>query len=151
MEKTNEDLAKFFTVANHYKKKYPKRIMFLFGIEKVLRLNEPAHKALEEALSDAYRENAAVDSDEVLLTNPDGSFRYTKEGLAKRDKAEKEILARKVKVHTYFEARPPKNLDSSYLDAFVDFVIRDLPPYEQEEEEEESSDKSVEVKQDEPS
>ena len=73
-----------------------------YAIEKVAKTLQRLYDQYNDASSDIAIDHSATDSDGAILTNEDGSFKYTKEGLKEKHKAMKELNSREFDIASYY-------------------------------------------------
>lgn len=144
--KTNlEQLSKFIAAANNYIKKHQKPNKLLYAIKRVnpkyvLHFEEynDAARDNNERIHDARAMHAATDKDGVILTNPDGTFKFTAKGdidlrkvIREIDKEwevkRKEFFSQEIEVDCWFVDIAGLELTDDEIEAFEGFVIKPLP------------------------
>lgn len=133
MKKTNLQIINFINFARCYMKENPEPTKFRYALERMEKRAVKAHEPAAEKLADLNIEYAATDGEGgPVLTEPDGRFRYTKEGIRKRNAAQKELLAAEVEIEPYIATEPPQvELTDAEKEVFAGFVI-EQPPVAQE-------------------
>lgn len=140
--KTTVDRVRLFIIkSNAYLKEFPEKTKLEYALTKQAKKYQPLVKEFNEAvldyqekISDAQADNASVDKDGVMLTNADGTFRYSPAGHKKltRDlrkindtwmEEQQELLEKEVEAETFIVDVKGVKLADTYVDAFTGFVI----------------------------
>lgn len=144
--KTNlEQLSKFIAAANNYLKAHQAPSKLNYALKKmstkyVKHFEEYNNAARDnnELIQDARALHAATDKDGVILTNADGTFKFTPKGdialrkeIRELDKAweekRKEFFSQEIEVECFFVDVSGLELTDDYIEAFENFVIEPLP------------------------
>src|SRR6476660_6167906 len=93
MTKTYQQLVAFINYARTYLQQHKEqKSKYTYALERMdKRLAKPTED-YTEALGDLQIEHAATDEKGTLLTDEKGQFRYSKDGLRARNKAQRALL-----------------------------------------------------------
>lgn len=134
MKKTNLQIINFINFARTYGKfdkegkpvANPSKSKFTYALERMEKKASKAHEAFAEKMSDLNIEHAATDKDGTLLTDGNGTFRFTKDGLRARNTAHKALLVAEVEIEPYYATEPPKEaLTEVEKEVCAGFVIEE--------------------------
>lgn len=134
MTKTNLELVNFINFARGYLQQHKEQTKFRYALERMEKRLGPQCEAYTEALADLQIEHAATDENQAILTDEKGNFRYTKDGLRARHKAQKELVEKPVEIEPYLATEVPEDLGETEKIVASGFVMPELPPKEQEQE-----------------
>lgn len=130
MKKNFEQMVTFRLYAGAYLKNLNgEKTKLSYAIEKVDKKLQNYFDEYNEAVNDVRIDNAATDDNGVLLTDEKGNFRFTKEGLKAKNKADKRLSEewgeKKFNVDAYFTTEIPEDLSEEMQSAFAGFVIEE--------------------------
>lgn len=129
---TNLQLINFLNFARTYGKidkegkpiLNPSKTKWTYALERMDKRLKKLLESYQEALGDLQIEHAATEGPGgPILTDADGKFRYTKEGLRARNKAQKELLERPVEFEPYYATEVPENLSEGEKEVCAGFVL----------------------------
>jgi len=129
MKKTFEEIIAFVEQANIYNESIKdKQTKLSHAIKKVNGKVKEHFEQYNEEIGDIRIDNAAADSDGVLITTEKGAFRFTKDGLKAKNKADKKLAAewdkKSFEVEAYIATDIPLDLSEDMRTAFSGFVIK---------------------------
>lgn len=141
MTKTNLQLINFINFSRLYGKvdkdgkaiPNPPKTKWTYALERMEKRLTPQIEAYQEAAADLQIEHAATDEKGAIMTEPDGRFRYTKEGLLARNKAQKKLMNQTVEFEPYYATDLPENLSQIEKETCAGFVLKEedaAPPTE---------------------
>lgn len=124
MAKTNLQLINFLNFARFYLNEHKEKTKFGYALERIdKRLKKPLEN-YQDAMNDLQIEHAATEGGGgPILTDADGKFRYTKEGLRARNKAQKELLEKLVEFEPHYATEVPENLSEVEKEVCAGFVL----------------------------
>lgn len=133
MTKTNLQLVNFINFARLFGKVAkdgkpitdPPKTKWTYALERMEKRLKPQIEAYQEAQGDLQIEHAATDEKGAILTEPDGRFRYTKDGLRARNKAQKELMEKTVEFEPYYATELPENLSEIEKETCAGFVLKE--------------------------
>lgn len=123
MDRTILDLITFVNTANDFLGKHPAESKFAYALRKVVKQCAKVHNEYQEELTELGVEHCAVDKDGVILREADGSLRFTKEGLKKRNVAQKALVEKPRTVTPYLAKDVPVDITGAQREAFAGFVL----------------------------
>lgn len=135
MTKTNLQLVNFINFARLFMGQNKEQTKFRYSLERMDKRLKPQISDYNDALTDLQIEHAATDGDKgPVLTDEKGNFRYTKDGLRARNKAQKDLLEKTVAdFEPYFATELPENLSQIEKEVCAGFVVKEedaAPPAE---------------------
>ncbi len=131
MKKTYQQLINFLNFARPYVRQNAEQTKFRYALE---RMDKRLKKILDDyadALNDLQISNAAEDDRGVLLTDDKGNFRYTKQGLLDRNKAQRDLLQKEIEVDPYYATELPPELSDAEKEICAGFVMPETVQEEQ--------------------
>lgn len=96
-----------------------------YAIERVRKNCKRHIDAYNEAVQDLQVDNAATDDKGVLLTEENGAYKYTREGMKNLNKAIRELRKKDVEVEVYHASELPEELSDEMKEVFDGFVIKE--------------------------
>ncbi len=123
MPKTNQQLVAFINYARGYLQSNQDQTKFRYALERMDKRLKPQIEEYSDALNDLQIEHAATDGHGALLADEQGNFRYTKDGLRGRNKAQRELLEKAVEFEPYFATELPSELTDREKVVCAGFVI----------------------------
>jgi hypothetical protein len=127
MQKTYEKVFEFMGETGAWISQNPELTKFKYGLEREMKLLKNVKENFEIEANDISIDNAATDDKGVLLTDANGAFKFTKEGLKARNKQHRELLSKSVEIEPYYVSEIPDELTDEQRQAFTGFVIRETP------------------------
>lgn len=129
MKKTNLQLINFINFARLYMAKHSEATKFRHALERMEKRAVKLHEPVAAKQADLNIEHAATEGEGgPVLTDSEGRFRYTKDGIRARNKAQKALLETAVEIEPYFATELPKEaLTPAEKEACSGFVIPEEP------------------------
>lgn len=129
IESTYRDVNDFFTAANQYVQQHEEDNKFRYALVRTL-------KSAGRVLGEYQDKNQAINIKHCLaedggkgaiIREPNGEYKYTKDGLLKRNEERVKLFNSSVKLDVHFcsEAELPTKLTGPDRDAFMGFVIKE--------------------------
>jgi len=124
------DIIKFSQASSQYlaDEASNKNTKLGYAIKRVSAQFERLQMRRTEDRNDIDVDNCATDEKGIILTEPDGRFRFTKEGLKARNLALRRLDDEGFEVEPYFATEIPEDLNEFCVEAFTKFVIREPLP-----------------------
>lgn len=133
MTKTNMEIINFINFARDYMKEHEKPTKFRYALERMEKRALKVHETYAEGIAEANIENAATDKDGAILTDEKGNFRYTKDGIRKRNQEHRALLEKAVEIEPYMATEVPDDLSAQAKQVCGGFVIPAEPAAPEEE------------------
>jgi hypothetical protein len=127
MTKTNRQLINFINFARLFMQQHKEQTKFRYALERMDKRLGKQIESYTEAVADLQIEHAATDEKQAILTDEQGNFRYTKDGIRARNKAQRELLEQPVEIEPYMATEVPDDLSDAEKQACAGFVIPELP------------------------
>jgi hypothetical protein len=132
--RTYEQLAQFNDGARLWLSQHPDKTKFRYAAERVFKRTQSLLGNYQEDIEELNIENCAVDDKGIILMEPPRypnqppEYKFTKEGLLKRNKDRLKLFrTKKVELEPYYATEVPE-LTEAESDIFIDFVIKERPP-----------------------
>jgi len=129
MKTTYSELNEFVGAASQYLQEKTQRSKLTYAIEAIFKESKK-HLDDYQVKLNKIAVTHAIEKDGVLLTEPDGRFKYSKEGIELRRAAEREIGRTEIEIKDFI-VPCPKELSVSFQSVFEGFVIPITEPPEE--------------------
>lgn len=128
MEVTVKQVATFRTMGRTYLNKVAgsKQNKLTYALQKMIAKTEAIHEEFSTKEND-YRQEYASVKDDCFKVNAQGVIEIDPKKVKEYDKKVKEEADKKVEVEPYIATQLPKDLNLSWYEYFIPFVIADYP------------------------
>ena len=126
-KRTYKDMFKAITLAKAWMQKHPEDSKFKYALYRAVSGTERLREQYTLKLNDIQYDNCATDPEtKVILTDPNGGFRYTAEGIKQRDKQISALDNTVVEIDPYYvdPKELPNDLNYEEREHFEGFVIQ---------------------------
>ena len=105
---------------------HPEESKLNYAIKRVVAQVAKINEAIQVKFENLDIDNCAIDANQVILRNPDGTLAFTKEGLKVRNAARAALLdAEDIEIEPCYATEIPESLTEQEREFFIVFVIKE--------------------------
>lgn len=125
MKVSYKQVIDFVNSASNYLRIHPEKNKLQYALSKLIKRGASVYSEYSDKIEDSRIDNCEVDEKGVILHDDRGQFRFSKDGLKKFNKAQRDLAKEQVdfEPHILSEKDLPKDLEQSFRDDFEGFVI----------------------------
>jgi len=122
--KTYREILIFAQMAAAWLKANPAKTKFAYALNRLLVQVPAIETDAQEALADIDVDHAAIDAQGVVLSEPGGAYKFTKDDLKLRNTERRAYFDREqFEISPHYVREPPATLTEFELETFAGFVI----------------------------
>jgi len=127
IKKTYQDLNEFYGVAQRYVQEHPEDNKLRYALGRTLKSAGRALSDYRDAVEEINVKHclAADDGKGEILRDPNGQYKFTKDGMSKRNAEIAKLFRSTASLQVHFASELPKDLSLADRDNFVGFVIKE--------------------------
>jgi hypothetical protein len=123
MKTTLENVLRFIQTGAQYTAGKEKETKLTYAIKRVMERAKKINQKFHRDLEDERIRHAAVDGDDVILTDGQGNYRFKREQLLAFRKKELELQEREVDIEPFITECDQSKLSEAQIEAFDGFVL----------------------------
>lgn len=130
IQSTYRDVIDFYNTANRWIQEHKEESKFRYAVARTLKSAGRVVGQYQDKIEGINIDFCMAEDDGKgeILRDPHGQYKFTKDGMRKRNDARAKLFDSPIKFDVHFASELPKELSETDRDAFLGFVIKEKAP-----------------------